>query len=92
MNETAQLERAETVSFQIVDGHAILLDLNAGRYFMLNEVGTVFWLQLDGQKTIASHVQDIAQRYGMSFELILNDLTNLARDLLDNHVAEINEA
>jgi hypothetical protein len=92
LNEEAQLRRAETVSFQVVGDQAILLDLNAGRYFKLNEVGTVFWLQLDGKRTMASHAQDIAQRYGVPLELVLNDLTSLAQDLLDNRIAEVHEA
>ena len=88
MNEQTVLHRADDVTFQVVDGQAILLDLNAGHYFSLNKVGTAFWLQLDGRTTLASHAGALAHRYGVPYERVLADLTSLAQDLTDKGIAQ----
>ena len=57
------LKRADRVSYEVVDGQAILLDLEKGIYFSLNNVGADFWDKLDGRQTIAQHAEAIARHY-----------------------------
>ena len=60
MDKNSILQRAENVTFEVVADEAILIDINTGTYFSLNEVGTEFWEMLDGTQTIEQHAAVIA--------------------------------
>jgi hypothetical protein len=55
--------RGEQVTYEVVADEAILIDMYSGTYFSLNEVGTVFWQSLDGEKTLAQIALEIAASY-----------------------------
>ena len=78
MNKDSILQRAESVTFEVVADEAILIDINTGTYFSLNEVGTEFWEMLDGLQTIEQHAATIAARYEVETGLVVNDLLELA--------------
>lgn len=63
MNKETILKHSEQVTFQTVAGEAILIRLDTGTYFSLNEVGTDFWELLNGRLTIADHAQTITDKY-----------------------------
>ena len=63
MNQDTVLKRANHVTFEVVAGEAILIDMNSGTYFSLDEVGTVFWEKLDGSQTLAQLAEQIAASY-----------------------------
>ncbi|MCB8946194.1 MAG: PqqD family protein [Ardenticatenaceae bacterium] len=63
MNQDTVLKRANHVTFEVVAGEAILIDMNSGTYFSLDEVGTVFWEKLDGLYTLAQLAEQIAADY-----------------------------
>jgi hypothetical protein len=57
------LRRADQVTFEVVAGEAILIDMRTGTYFSLNEVGTLFWEELDGQRSLIELAGLIADTY-----------------------------
>ncbi len=60
MDDKTVLQRADSVTFEIVADEAILIDMNSGTYFSLNLVGTLFWERIDGQKNIGTIAEAIA--------------------------------
>ena len=81
MNKDSILQRAESVTFEVVADEAILIDINTGTYFSLNEVGTEFWQMLDGQQTIEQHAQTIANKYEVETDIVVADLLELANEM-----------
>ena len=81
MNKDSILQRAESVTFEVVADEAILIDINTGTYFSLNEVGTEFWQMLDGQQTIEQHAQTIANKYEVETDMVAADLLELANEM-----------
>ena len=81
MNKDSILQRAESVSFEVVADEAILIDINTGTYFSLNEVGTEFWQMLDGEQTIEQHAQTIANKYEVETDMVVDDLLELASEM-----------
>ncbi|MBI1801785.1 MAG: PqqD family protein [Chloroflexi bacterium] len=83
MNATTQLRRSPDASYQDIAGEAILIHLKTGVYYSLNEIGTFFWNQLDGERTIAGYAQLIAGESvdAPPIETITADLIELAEKL-----------
>lgn len=81
MDPSTRLQRSPNATFQVVADEAILIHLHTGVYYSLNEVGTVFWELLDGQRTLADCAAQIANEYNAPAEVILADLEELAGEL-----------
>jgi hypothetical protein len=82
------LRRSELITYKVVDGQAILLNLENGTYFSLNAVGTDFWDRLDGQQTIAQHATVIAEDYHTDLVQVSADLLELAEELYEIRLIE----
>ncbi len=65
---------------QTVGEEAVVINLNNGSYYSLNDTGTIFWELLDGQRTIADCAQLIAQDYEVEVEMVEADLLELAAE------------
>lgn len=81
MDKNSILQRAENVTFEVVADEAILIDINTGTYFSLNEVGTEFWEMLDGTQTIEQHATVIANKYEVETDMVVADLLELAEEM-----------
>jgi hypothetical protein len=81
MDAKTILRRADNVTFEIVADEAILIDMNSGTYFSLNAVGTIFWEEVDGQKSlskIAREVTDFFNNKARQFGVELSELAQSA--------------
>jgi hypothetical protein len=87
VNADTRLSHTAEATFQEVAGEAILIHLNTGVYYSLNEVGTSFWNLLDGQRSIAACADLIAAEYDAPREVILADLLELSADLVKEGLA-----
>jgi hypothetical protein len=80
MDANTVLKRSDNVTFQTVAGEAILIRMDTGTYFSLNQVGTDFWQMLDGRDPISYHTNRIATKYNERTEAFFNDLVVMAAD------------
>lgn len=60
----------------------LVLDLESGRYYGLNAVAQLVWERLDGAATVAEIVDEIAHRFEVDAERVMNDVQELLADLL----------
>ena len=85
-------ERSPSATHQAVAGEAIVIDLNTGSYYSLNETGTWLWENLDGQRTVGQLAQELATACSIpeQNETVQADLIellgNLAREALVQEV------
>ena len=86
LNKESILQRAENVTFEVVADEAILIDINTGIYFSLNEVGTEFWEMLDGQQTIEQHASSLAAKYEVETNMVVDDLLELAAEMANDRL------
>ena len=87
MEADSRVKHSPNATFQIVADEAILIHLNTGVYYSLNDVGTSFWNMLDGQRTIGECADAIAAEYDAPRDVILSDLIELANDLAAEDLA-----
>ena len=81
MEAITKLQRSPQATHQTVGEEAILINLNTGEYFSLNDTGTMFWELIDGQRTIADCARLIAKAYEVEPEVVEDDLIELATEL-----------
>lgn len=89
MDIMSVLKHSDQVTFQSVEGEAIIIHISSGKYFSLNKVGTKFWEMCDGRKSIADHAQLLAQKYSIDKEIIIADLLELSQNLLEKGLVEV---
>ena len=86
MNITANsvFERSPSATHQAVAGEAIVIDLNTGSYYSLNETGTWLWENLDGQRNVGELSQELATACGIpeQNESVQADLIELLANLV----------
>ena len=66
---------------QEVEGQAVLLDIESGEYFALNEVGKRVWDLCDGTRTVLQVADTIRSEYDVSADTALDDTGALLENL-----------
>jgi len=87
LEANSRVQHSPNATFQIVADEAILIHLNTGVYYSLNDVGTSFWNMMDGQRTIGECADAIAVEYNAPREVVLADLLELANELAAEDLA-----
>jgi hypothetical protein len=80
MQLTDKPQHSPDATHQAVGEEAILINLNTGSYYSLNDTGTVFWELMDGRRTIADCARLIAEEYEVEPEVVAADLLELAAE------------
>ena len=69
------------VHYTVLDGEAVLLNVQNGHYYTLNRVGTVAWELFTGDKTLKEVHQIICSRFDVSTDQAGADLVALVTHL-----------
>jgi hypothetical protein len=77
------------VLVQELDGESVFLNLNSGRYFGLDEVGTRFWKVLATSASVQDAYETLLAEYEVDPETLRRDLLRLADDLVEQGLVEI---
>jgi len=63
-------------------GELVILDMERGEYFAMDEIGATLWAGLDAGKTLEQIADDVVARYDVAREQALTDLVALRDELL----------
>lgn len=80
---THVLARSERVVAQHAQGEQVLLALDSGQYYTLNDVGSTVWSLCDGSATLASVVDAVCAEFDAPPEVVERDVAELVADLVD---------
>ena len=72
-----------------LDGIGVILALDSGDYFELNEVGLDIWKMLDGNRNLADCASRIAETYGLAEDEARNDVETFVEDLRAQNLVTI---
>lgn len=78
--------RSDRVLAQVTDGELVLLHLDRGTYFALNDVGSRIWELCDGSNSFASIIEVLAEEYEAPAELIEEDASALLTELISDEL------
>lgn len=75
--------------FRDLDGEAVILDLNAGTYFGLNEVGTRVWQLIAEKGTLKTVFDALCAEYDVAPETLERDLLALVSSLVEARLGRV---
>jgi hypothetical protein len=81
LTDASRPARRERVLVQSADAQTMLLDLDGGTYFALNEVGARVWELSDGSRTVAEIAALLADEYDAPVAVIQADVLELLGEL-----------
>jgi len=73
---------APSVHTRMFDGELVLLDLEGGDYFALDEIGAKFWSGVEAGKTLDAVADEVAAEYDVTRAQAATDLAALRDELL----------
>jgi Coenzyme PQQ synthesis protein D (PqqD) len=80
------------VVFRELQGEAIILNLNTGIYFGLNEVGSRMWALMQEHGSLARVFDAIQAEYEVTPEVLETDLLNLVSNLQTKGLVSVSES
>jgi hypothetical protein len=86
MSLRTRLHRRQHILKQEAAGTVVLLDVEDGRYFALDEVGGRVWDLCDGNRTVSEIAALIGEEYDAPAETIERDLAELMSDLANEEL------
>lgn len=83
--------KGEHVTWKALEGESVLLNLETGVYFTLNETGTAAWELFDGATSLATIGEALCTRFDVLPEQARQDLLDLTHTLLKEGLVRIHE-
>jgi hypothetical protein len=86
MTDTEPLDAfrvSEGVVFRELEGEAVLLNLDSGMYFGLDQVGTRVWQLLAEHQRVPAVIEKMLEEYEVGREALEADVARLVAALLD---------
>ena len=71
----------DKATYRIIDGEAVILNLDNGYYYSLNKVGTKIWKDIDKGKNLNETLDSLKEEYQLSERELKSDLLLLVKDL-----------
>ena len=84
-------KQAENIECQQFDQESILLNIQTGIYFRLNEMGGYIWPLLDGEHSIHEIVDSIVDEFEVSADAAEKDFLCFMDELLKEEIVQITE-
>jgi coenzyme PQQ biosynthesis protein PqqD len=81
MTQGERLRRQDGVLIQEAHGQTVLLRLQDGGYYALDEVGAAIWQLCDGQRDIAAIIAELCTEFDAPAEIIEADTLEFIGDL-----------
>jgi len=78
------------VLFREIAGEAVILNLQTGKYFGLDQVGTRMWQLLAQYNRIEPALNDLTSEYDVTKDQLQHDLLALVDKLASQQLIEIN--
>jgi coenzyme PQQ biosynthesis protein PqqD len=85
---SARLRQRERILKQEAAGTVVLLDLDGGQYFSLDDAGSRVWDLCDGRRSVAEIVGILRGEYEAPAETIERDVIELLNDLTDEKLLD----
>ena len=79
------------VLFRDVDGEAVILNMETGKYFGLDPVGTRMWALLDEHRQVEPAFRALIDEYEIAPDQLLRDLLDLIDTLASHKLVQVDE-
>jgi hypothetical protein len=88
----SKLSVGEHTLYEEIDGEAVLLNLDSGKYYGLDEVGSRMWTLLTQHHAMEPAYRALLEEYDVAPERLQQDLLTLVENLVAHGLLDIVEA
>lgn len=81
--------KSKDVTWKVLDGETVLLNLDTGIYFTLNATGTEVWELYDSQTSLAEITRVLCEQFDVTMEQAQRDLIELTQGLLNEGLVRV---
>lgn len=74
-----------------IDGEFVMMDMDSGRYFNLDRIGSVIWKTLEQPQEVAGLCRFLGERYEAPDEIIERDVLDLLQQMADRKLIRIHD-
>lgn len=85
------IKRQDNVPWKEIEKEGILLKLEDGDYFTVNEIGLFIWKLLNGTKNLEEIAHRISLRYNVNKDIALSDLLKFTKSLHQKGLVAIHQ-
>ena len=85
------ISRARDVRYKEMDAKSVLLDLNSGSYYTLNELGNFIWGMLDGKRNAAQITEAVINSYEVDRDGASKDVGALIHRLKEEGLVRLHD-
>lgn len=82
MTELKSFQKSKNVMLSVVDDGAVLLHVDRGVYYGLNEIGTRIWALISQGESAEACVAQIVSKYDVDLKTATRDYQKLTNELL----------
>ena len=79
---------SENVTYRIIDGEALILNLKTGEYYSLSQSGTFIWKFLGEKITLEELADKLSQEYDINKNVAISDTKALLKDLISESIVK----
>ena len=83
--------RNKEIVWRNLEGEAVLLNPNSGKYYGLNEVGCSFWEKVDGNTSLETIIKQLLEEYDVERKTLEQDIDELATGLDNRKIISFTE-
>lgn len=75
------ISKGKDIKHKELESKSVLLDLETGRYYTLNRVGTFIWTLIDGKITTQDIIERVVERFRVERDVASEDVKALLTGL-----------
>ena len=79
-----------SVLFQAIGGEVVLLDIESGEYYGLNEVGSRIWTLIHEGRTASGILSTMLKEYDVSENVLATDIKQFLLELQAKRIIQLN--
>lgn len=91
INLHSKLKQNNQIFANEIDNEAVMLNIDIGKYFGLNEIGCGIWKILSQETSVTELYQRLAAEYDISLEKCQNDVEPFLYQLIENNLINVVE-
>ena len=84
LNLNSIIGQNKDIDVSDLNGEKVMMNLEVGKYFMLNSVGSSIWNSIESEKNIELIIDDIIEKYDVAREICEKEIMKYI-EKLDNH-------
>ena len=91
IDEQTYVKRNNEVFANEIDGEAVMMNIQTGKYYGLDEVGSRIWELMEHKILVKEIIEQLQKEYDVSEQQCKTDVLNLLNDLKSNQLIEVKD-